>query len=84
MVRSCSGRSARCGGQGESEDTDEILDRVVIQTNLGCWRGGQLRSWESLVITELLVIDCGGAGNSGLWCSWDSSAGAELGFVGGG
>ena len=42
-----------------------------------------LRSWGSLVVTELLVISDGEAGNGALWRSWDSSAGAELGIFGG-
>ena len=41
------------------------------------------RSWDSLVVSELLVIGVGGAGNSMLWRNWDL-LGGELIFIGGG
>ena len=42
------------------------------------------RSWGSLVVAYLLVVGGGGAGNSTLWRSWNSSVVVELEFGGGG
>ena len=43
-----------------------------------------LRSRDSLVVAELLVIGGGGSGNSAMWRSWDLLVGDELIFGSGG
>ena len=51
-------------------------------------RGGRihlwLRSWDLLVVAELIVVNGRGDVNSALWQSWDLPVGAELRFYGGG
>ena len=39
-MRGWSGSIVMRGGRGEGEDTDGMLDCVVFQMDLGCWRGG--------------------------------------------
>ena len=59
----------------------------VVDLEIVGRRGGRIhlwsRSWESLVVAELLVIGGGRAGNSAMWRSWDLSAGEELIFFSG-